>query len=183
VAVVFVTGMSGTGKSSALAELARRGDRVVDTDEGDWIREAPSKDGRPFEPLWRENRIDELLTSHDESVLFLSGCVANQGRFYPRFDAVVLLSAPGDVILERIAVRAANRYGKRTEEREFILDDLANVEPLLRAGATAEIDTRAPLDDVVDTLERIGAATAAERRAGRLGSAGPRNRGVLGRPG
>jgi predicted ATPase len=46
VTVVFVTGMSGTGKSSALAELARRGHRVVDTDYGGWIE-------GEAEPLWR----------------------------------------------------------------------------------------------------------------------------------
>src|SRR5580658_3110446 len=34
VTVVFVTGMSGTGKSAALGELARRGHLVVDTDYG-----------------------------------------------------------------------------------------------------------------------------------------------------
>jgi hypothetical protein len=50
VTVVFVTGMSGTGKSSALAELARRGHRVVDTDYGGWIE-------GEAEPLWREDRI------------------------------------------------------------------------------------------------------------------------------
>lgn len=33
---VLVTGMSGTGKSSALAELGRHGFRVVDTDEPGW---------------------------------------------------------------------------------------------------------------------------------------------------
>ena len=33
---VLVTGMSGTGKSSALAELGRRGYRVVDTDDPGW---------------------------------------------------------------------------------------------------------------------------------------------------
>jgi hypothetical protein len=35
---------------------------------------------------------------------------------------------------------------------------VANVEPLLRAGATAEIDTRAPLGDVVHAREIIAAA-------------------------
>ena len=39
--------------------------------------------------------------------------------------------------------------------RDRILSDLAKAEPLLRAGATAEIDTRTPLDDVVDALESI----------------------------
>ena len=150
--VVFVTGMSGTGKSSALAELARRGHRVVDTDYGGWIEGS-------VEPLWREDRIRELLDEHGDETLFISGCVANQGRFYDRFDAVVLLSAPADVILERVAVRSTNDFGKTEAERDRITSDLAAVEPILRRGATAEIDTRAPLDEVVDALERIAPAT------------------------
>ena len=43
-AVVLVTGMSGTGKSAALVELARRGHRVVDTDYGGYAVEVPSSD-------------------------------------------------------------------------------------------------------------------------------------------
>ncbi len=151
---MLVTGMSGTGKSSALAELARRGHEVVDTDHGNWITEAPNS-----ERLWREDQMGELLAGHQEGVLFVSGCVANQGRFYPRFDAVVLLSAPTEVILERVATRGTNDFGKADAERARILSDLATVEPLLRRGATAEIDTRAPIDEVVDALERIALAT------------------------
>ena len=145
---MLVTGMSGTGKSSALAELARRGHRVVDTDYGDWIEDGSER-------LWREDRIDALLTEHDDGVLFVSGCVPNQGKFYPRFDAVVLLSAPADVIVERVRTRDTNDYGKSDAERESILRDLAAVEPLLRAGATAEIDTRVSPAEVADELERI----------------------------
>jgi broad-specificity NMP kinase len=152
VPVVFVTGMSGTGKSSALAELERRGHRIVDTDYGGWI------EGEP-EPLWREDRITDLLDEHGDETLFISGCVANQGKFYERFDAVVLLSAPADVVLERVAGRTTNDFGTSDAERERILSDLAAVEPILRGGATAEIDTRAPLDEVVDALERIASST------------------------
>jgi dephospho-CoA kinase len=155
VAVVLVTGMSGTGKSVVLAELARRGHRVVDTDYGGYSEEVPSSDEGGWEQLWREDRIEALLDQHEAGVLFLSGCVANQGKFYPRFDAVVLLSAPRDVILERVARRDTNNFGKSEVERNRILNDLLTVEPLLRAGATAEIDTRAPLGDVVDALDRI----------------------------
>jgi hypothetical protein len=158
VAIVLVTGMSGTGKSTALVELARRGHHVVDTDYGGWTEDVPSSDGRGSERLWREDRIDALLADHDGGTLFVSGCVANQGRFYPRFDAVVLLSAPVDVILGRVATRGTNDYGKTDAQRDLIVHDLAIVEPLLRATATAEIDARAPLDDVVDALERIACA-------------------------
>ncbi|WP_344507233.1 hypothetical protein [Dactylosporangium maewongense] len=33
---ILITGMSGTGKSSARSELARHGSRVVDTDDPGW---------------------------------------------------------------------------------------------------------------------------------------------------
>jgi dephospho-CoA kinase len=155
VTVVLVTGMSGTGKSAALAELARRGHKVVDTDYGGYVEEVPSSDEGGWEQLWREDRIVALLDQHDEGVLFLAGCAANQGNFYPRFDAVVLLSAPVDVILERVAIRDTNDFGKSERERRRILHDLATYEPRLRASVTAEIDTRVPLDEVVDALESI----------------------------
>ena len=160
--MVLVTGMSGTGKSAALAELGRRGHQVVDTDCGGYSEEVPSSDAGGWEQLWREDRIEALLDGHDDGVLFISGCVSNQGKFYPRFDAVVLLTAPTNVILERVASRESNAFGKRDAERDRILHDLATVEPLLRAGATTEIDTRAPLDEVVDGLESI--ADAVRRR-------------------
>jgi dephospho-CoA kinase len=150
VSIVLVTGMSGTGKSAVLAELERRGHHAVDTDYRDW------KDMSGPEPLWREERIAELLDAHSDGMLFVGGCVANQGRFYPRFDAVVLLSAPKEVILERVATRESNEFGRSDDEREQIVRDLEETEPLLRVGATNEIDTSVPLTEVADELERIG---------------------------
>jgi dephospho-CoA kinase len=164
-AIVLVTGMSGTGKSSALAELSRRGHRVVDTDYGDWCVDVPAPDGRESELVWREDRIHALLVEHNDGVLFVSGCVRNQGKFYPRFDAVVLLSAPADVILERVATRDTNDFGRTDAERDRIAEDLATVEPLLRERVTAEIDTRAPVDEVVNELERIAASVTNRVRA------------------
>ena len=122
--------MSGTGKSSALAELARQGFRTVDTDEPGWTVE-DANGGR----WWDEERIAELLAAEGPT-LYVSGTVSNQGRFYDRFDAVVLLSAPSDVLLDRISARTTNDYGKSAEERELILTHLREVEPQLRATCT-----------------------------------------------
>jgi thymidylate kinase len=101
----------------------------------------------------------ELLDTDDGRTLFVSGCVRNQVRFYEGFDAVVLLSAPAEVILERIAHRTPNGFGKSPEERERILHDLASVEPLLRADCTHELDANRPLDEVVADLIAISNAS------------------------
>jgi adenylate kinase family enzyme len=153
---VLVTGMSGTGKSTVLAELGRRGFRVVDTDDPGWSEWIPATDDAEGEWLWREDRIAELLASEDERTLYVQGCVANQGKFYDRFDAVVLLSAPAQVILDRIANRTTNDYCKDPEERGLILSQLGWVEPLLRATCTHEIDASRPIDEVVDELIAVG---------------------------
>ena len=98
----------------------------------------------------------DLLAGDDGPTLYVSGTVSNQGRFYARFDAVVLLSAPAEVLLRRIETRTTNDYGKATEERELILQHLAEVEPLLRATCTHEIDATQPLSEVVAQLVEIG---------------------------
>jgi hypothetical protein len=51
---VLVTGMSGTGKSTVLAELRRRGHLTVDTDDDGWVLPAGT---------WDENRRAELLAT------------------------------------------------------------------------------------------------------------------------
>jgi len=156
---ILVTGMSGTGKSSALAELRTRGFDVVDTDEQGWTEWSDAEDGY----LWREDRIGELLDREPRTTLYVSGTVSNQGRFYPRFDAVVLLAAPADVLFDRIERRATNDYGKSTEERELIRSHIAEVEPLLRATCTHEIDASQPLADVVADLVAVGAGLTPPR--------------------
>jgi dephospho-CoA kinase len=153
--------MSGTGKSTALLELRRRGFQVVDTDVPGWARWSDEAGGY----VWREDRIAELLARDDGPTLFVSGTVSNQGRFYDRFDAVVLLSAPAEVLLRRLETRATNDYGKTAEERALILGHLAEVEPLLRATCTHEVDAAQPIEDVVAQLVEIGEGMGGAKNA------------------
>jgi shikimate kinase len=144
--------MSGAGKSSALAKLRLLGFQTVDTDEGDWAEWSEAEGGY----VWREDRVAELLARDEGPPLYVSGTVSNQGRFYDRFDAVVLLSAPVSVLLGRIQTRTTNPYGKTAAERELVLRDLAEAEPLLRRTCTHEIDAAQPLEDVVNQLADLG---------------------------
>jgi len=147
-----MTGMSGTGKSSALEKLRLLGFCTVDTDEGHWTQWSEAEGGY----VWREERIAQLLAGHAGPPLYVSGTVSNQGRFYDRFDAVVLLSAPAGVLLSRMQRRTTNPYGKTEVQREPVLRHLAEVEPLLRQTCTHEIDAAQPLTDVVNQLAALG---------------------------
>jgi shikimate kinase len=149
---ILVTGMSGTGKSSSLERLRLLGFRTVDTDEDGWTEWSQAERGY----VWREERIAELLTDDEGPSLYISGTVSNQGRFYDRFDAVVLLSAPADVLLSRIETRTTNPYGKAAAQRERVLRHLAEIEPLLRRTCTHEIDASKPLGTVVAELAELG---------------------------
>jgi dephospho-CoA kinase len=155
---VLITGMSGTGKSTVVAALAARGRKAVDADEPGYSRvvSVPDREltglGSGTDWVWREDRIEALLTAEDADVLFVSGCAPNQGKFYGQFDHVVLLSAPAAVIAERLGTRTNNSFGKDAGQLARTLRLQEEVEPLLRRGADLEVDTTAPLDEVIATI-------------------------------
>lgn len=155
---VLITGMSGTGKSTVIQELARRGLRALDLDGDEWsewidVDEfGPEGHRTAREWVWREDRVAELLQAERAGTLFLSGCASNQGKFCPRFDHVVLLSAPVNLIVERLAKRTNNAFGRDPDELARVLWDIQTIEPLLRRGATLEIDTSIPVAEVVGAI-------------------------------
>jgi dephospho-CoA kinase len=161
---ILLTGISGVGKSSVIAELAARGYTAVDADCDDYSewRAVSDDDNTPGSPVeagrdwvWREDRLQALLDSENADILFLAGCAANMRAFLPQFDRVILLSAPAEVIVERLATRTTNQYGKRPDEVARTLSLMQTVEPLLRRAADDEIDTSAPLDAVVAGILRL----------------------------
>lgn len=141
---ILITGMSGAGKTTLLDELAHRGHLTVDTDHDGW--ELPGH-------VWDEPRMSELLAQHED--LVVSGTVENQGEFYTRFDQVILLSAPVETLLERVASRMNNPYGHTEEQRDEIRTFVSEVEPLLRRGASAELDGRRPVGELADAIEAL----------------------------
>ena len=127
----------------------RRGYRTVDTDYDRWTTP---------EGIWDEERMVALLA--EQMTVIVSGTVDNQGRFDDRFEHVVLLSAPLAVLLARVTARTNNPYGRTAGQRAEIERYVADVEPLLRRGATVELDGRRPVVDLADVIERLVTRTS-----------------------
>ncbi len=97
--------------------------------------------------------MDRLLALHRDVIV--SGTVENQGRFYDRFEHVVLLSAPLSVLFQRVRNRTNNCYGKSAEQQADIATQVQTVEPLLRLGATIELDGQRPIAQLADVIEHL----------------------------
>lgn len=144
---VLLTGMSATGKSTVVEELRKRGFRTLDMDDpGHSFRDSAGNQ------VWCEEVVEKAFSDAGALPLFISGCAENQVKFYSRLTDVVLLSAPRGVILDRLLTRRNSPYGKTAAEREEVIRNMDEVEPLLRRGASYEIDTSAPLEEVVGQI-------------------------------
>lgn len=155
--LVLITGMSGTGKSTVMSILHQRGYAVVETDEPGWCVPENGDWSTPDHTwIWNEQRISRVLDNHASTHVIVDGCRPNQGRFYDRFDHVVVFIAPIDVMLDRVRNRSGNPFGRSREEQDKITRDKQDFEPMLLASADVVIDTSATLpDSVADRIEGL----------------------------
>jgi AAA domain len=143
---VLLTGMSGTGKSTLVQELRRRGYAAYDADDDGFSE--PRADGRWG---WRADAVASLLAQiPDGELLFFAGCSEEQIEL--PFDYRVVLTVPKDEIVMRLGARTSNAYGRKPAELRQVLADLAHVEPLLWRSADLVLSTTAPVAEVADRL-------------------------------
>jgi dephospho-CoA kinase len=144
---VLLTGMSGAGKSTLVRELRRRGFTAHDADDDGFSE--PRGDGRWG---WRVDRVADVLEQGVAAadLVFFAGCSEEQVAL--PFDRRVLLTAPAEILVQRLMTRTTNDYGRSAAQRAQVLADLADVEPRLRRSADLILVTTEPTARIADAL-------------------------------
>ena len=170
--VVWVTGMSGSGKSSVCEALKDLGYRAIDADlEGFsfWVHRQtgevatdspyPVPSGWLEEYAWRIStaRVQDLASSSRAGVTFLCGGVENEDEVRQYFDVVVCLVVDDAAIVARLAERTTNAFGKHPEELAAVLAwNPSEADRYQKLGASI-VDATRPLGEVVsDVLAAAG---------------------------
>src|SRR4029450_7624143 len=135
--LVWVTGLSGTGKSAVAARLRELGHRSVDADDdgmsvwrshetGAIVPSSPVEQ-RPADWLDRfgwsidVQHVQGLRDSADGGLVFHVGAVENEAEVLVLADVVVCLVADADTLRQRLATRRANDFGKAPGDVDAVL--------------------------------------------------------------
>lgn len=161
----LITGVAGTGKSTAAQELRRRGYAAYDTEEGfsyyvdkrTGERCAYPKQPSPewyehHERVFDETVLLNLFKKHSDEPLFISTITANQAKFYPKFDKLFLLTAPDDVVTHRLGTRTNNYFGRHPLDLQRVIGRHQQFDDELLACGAIPIDATRPISKMVDDI-------------------------------
>jgi broad-specificity NMP kinase len=159
---IYITGVSGTGKTTITNKLIEKGVKAYGLDETPnmccWVNKSNGKIvdqevalDKEFIELhtWICN-VSELtkLISETESVVVL-GMAENQNEFLHLFDKVILLQCKPETFIKRILERKDNIFGKEKSAQEYLLNTYKEYEIGMLKNGAVSVNTDAPIDTVV----------------------------------
>ena len=181
VPLVWVTGNSGVGKSTACALLKSLGEQAVDAGwEGYnyWVdRTTGQVVADPPYPVpagwlerfaWRISRaeVEALAARMHDKIAFLCGSAENEADVWDLVDLVVCVVVDNETLRDRLLTRTTNAFGKHPEELAAALGCNDGVESTYRHLGATIIDGRCPPAQVADAILAAAAKTAPIRRLG-----------------
>jgi dephospho-CoA kinase len=166
--LIYITGVSGSGKSTVQNAMQKLGYTAYDVDDhtisGVFDNSTGIKVAMPpveqRSPEWfaahswliMPTAIEKLKAESKNRLIFLCGAARNDKDFWPLFDTVIYLDVNESTLRERIAERKDNDYGKSAHELQSILDWHKVASDRYKLLGTHIIDANQPLNSVVNKI-------------------------------
>jgi predicted ATPase len=165
----FITGISGSGKSSLVHELRDRGYEAIDTDKGlsKWQHNETGY-VHPKSSVKAADRTAEFLRDHSWNVpreeveqlrqeahakpVFLCGVIDNQDELRDLFRARFALVIDDETLVHRLQTRTDNDWGKQPHELQNSLDRQHKLGSMYEAGGYIIVDATQDLMTVADFI-------------------------------
>jgi dephospho-CoA kinase len=155
----LITGRQGTGKTTVIRELQRRGYTAYNTDEMDGLtRLEETATGKPLALKhsevnwdltswnWQKEPLEALLNSGE--IIFIGAVTTNQATFYDRFDRIFALIVTPETLARNLA---SHEHGYDKSMIERVLAHQYRQQRFLDDGAIP-INNDRPISDTVDEI-------------------------------
>ncbi|MFA6301355.1 MAG: AAA family ATPase [Candidatus Paceibacterota bacterium] len=165
--VFFITGMPGTGKSSVVKKLVKKGIFSIDADSVNgltyWI-DKRTKEKSAWNPGMSEGwykkhqyvcdkeKLNNLIKNNPEKTIAVAGLFNNRSELWGLFDKVFLLRCPEDIFIKRLIERDNHNFGKHILDQENVLSWYKNFEKELQEEGAIPVDAERSMEDVVGEI-------------------------------
>ncbi len=163
---IYITGVSGTGKSTIAKELKRKGIYAFSIDEVDGLCDWKNKktgeavrynfDGNQdwFDQngwMCDAEKLKELMNVNEEIVV-VAGIASNQNEYLTLFEKVFVLQCKKETFIHRLMTRTDNLFGKKLSEQESLINFYQGFEKKLVDAGAISINAENPIDKVIDDI-------------------------------
>lgn len=166
---IYVTGISGSGKSAIAKELKRRDIFAFDIEEIEgiccWIDKKTQEKADDYSPTmtWLKDHdwvcnVEKLhkILENNQGLLIATGITGNQDEYLHLFDKIFLLQSPDKILAQRMEVRhinpGENAFGKYGEEREFALKGRIEFEKKMIEKGAVGVDSSKDIAEVASKI-------------------------------
>lgn len=164
---IYITGVSGVGKSTLVEELRNKGVAAFDLDYVGvchWKNKETGKKIKRTEgagKAWLEahdwicdiRKLKKLLEKKDKIVI--AGITSNQKDFLNLFDKIILLRCKKEVFLKRLTDRKTNDFGRTESEQSHILGWYEDFEKEMLERNVLVLSSERPVSEIAQKVIKI----------------------------